>query len=61
MATTYELPLSGPELRKRIARARARFDELDAQTRTLVKKRPLSAMGAAVLIGYVLGRLLRRR
>jgi hypothetical protein len=53
--------LERPEVKKQIARARAQLDGLDAQLRSLVKERPMVTMGAAVFLGYVLGRLLVRR
>lgn len=52
--------LGRPKLEKQLARARARFDALDVQVRKLVKERPVAAVGAALLCGYALGRLIRR-
>ncbi|HEX5066451.1 MAG TPA: hypothetical protein VFY49_10070 [Myxococcota bacterium] len=53
--------LDRPRIEKQLARARARFDDLDVQVRKLVQERPVAAVGAALLFGYALGRLLLRR
>jgi ElaB/YqjD/DUF883 family membrane-anchored ribosome-binding protein len=51
----------GTELEEPLDRMREEVEELDARLRRLVQARPLVAVGAAVAIGYVLGRLLARR
>lgn len=53
--------LDRPEIKKQLEQARARFDDLDAQVRKVVHERPMVAVGAALLFGYALGRLLLRR
>jgi hypothetical protein len=53
--------LDRPKIEKQLAQARARFDDLDAQVRKLVQERPVAAVGAALLFGYALGRLLLHR
>ena len=53
--------LDRPAIERQLARARERFDDLDVQVRKLVEERPLMAVGGALMIGYVLGRLLWRR
>ena len=51
----------GPELEEPLDRMREEVEEFDARLRRLVQARPLVAVGAAVAIGYALGRLLARR
>jgi hypothetical protein len=46
--------------REQVERLRARVDDLDARARRLVQERPMLSMGAALVLGYALGRLLRR-
>ena len=53
--------LERPEVRDQLDRMRGQIDELDAQTRRLVQDRPLVALGAALVLGYALGRLLAPR
>lgn len=53
--------LGRPRLEKQLARATARLGDLDTQVRRLVQERPVAAVGAALLFGYALGRLLLRR
>ena len=50
-----------PRIEKQLAQARERFGDLDAQVRKLVQERPVAAVGAALLFGYALGRLLMSR
>ena len=49
------------ELAPRLAEARQRLSELDVQVRTFVVERPLLALGAAVLVGYLIARVALRR
>ncbi len=57
-----EVPiLERPELKEKVERVRGQLDELDAQVRRTVQERPLVAVGVALALGYVLGRLLARR
>jgi len=51
----------GPELEEQLDRMRSEVEELDVRLRRLVQARPLVAVGVAVAVGYVLGRLLARR
>jgi len=65
MATVNEIignvtDLDRPEIRRQLDRARARLDDLDAQVRKLVQDRPAVAVGGALILGYVLGRMLLR-
>jgi len=53
--------LERPEVRDQLDRMRQQIDDLDAQTRRLVQDRPLVALGAALVLGYALGRLLAPR
>jgi hypothetical protein len=53
--------LERPEIKHQIERVRAQLDSLDAQARRTVRERPFMAVGGALLFGYALGRLLRRR
>jgi hypothetical protein len=53
--------LDRPRIEKQLAQARERFGDLDAQVRKLVQERPVAAVGAALLFGYALGRLLMGR
>lgn len=53
--------LEREEVKEQVERVRARFDDLDAQARRAVQERPVAALGAALVLGYALGRLLARR
>lgn len=53
--------LDREEVKQKVERARARFDDLDAQARRAVQDRPVVAVAAALVLGYALGRLLARR
>jgi len=53
--------LESPEVKEQVERVRGELEELDAQLRRAVQERPLLAVGAAVAVGYALGRLLARR
>lgn len=53
--------LERPEVKEQVERVRTQLEELDAQVRRVVQDRPLVAMGAALVFGYALGRLLARR
>jgi hypothetical protein len=50
-----------PEVKRQLARVRSHANALDAQLREVVKERPLAAIGAALVFGYALGRLVLRR
>jgi len=52
--------LEAPELKEQIDRAKAHLEGLDTRVRRIVEEKPLLAVGAALAVGYVLGRLLRR-
>ncbi len=52
---------SSPEVEQRAALLRVMLGEIDAKTRTLVKQRPLLALGITLALGYVLGRALARK
>ena len=53
--------LERDEVREQVEKVRAQIDDLDARTRRLVQERPIVAVGAALVLGYALGRLLARR
>lgn len=53
--------LESPEVKEQVERVRGELEELDARLRRVVQERPLLAVGAAVAVGYALGRLLGRR
>ena len=53
--------LERPEVKAQVERVRTQLEELDAQVRRVVQDRPLVAVGAALVFGYALGRLLARR
>lgn len=53
--------LERPAVKERVEQVRGQLEELDSQMRRVVQDRPMVAVGAAVLAGYVLGRLLARR
>lgn len=53
--------LGRPEAKKQLARARAQWEEFDAQLRKLVQERPIVVVAAALFCGYAIGRLLVRR
>lgn len=53
--------LERPEVKEQVERVRTQLEELDAQVRRVVQDRPLVAVGAALVFGYALGRLLARR
>jgi len=54
-------PLEAPELDEAIERAKAQLHDLDTRARRFIQDQPLIAVGAALAVGYVLGRLLRPR
>jgi ElaB/YqjD/DUF883 family membrane-anchored ribosome-binding protein len=58
-----ELPpiLDRPEVKEQMERVRTQLERIDAQARRLVQEQPLVAVGAALVFGYALGRLLARR
>ncbi len=57
-----ELPiLERPEVKEQVERVRGQLEELDAQVRRAVQKRPFVAVGVALAFGYALARLLARR
>ena len=58
-----ELPpiLDHPEVKEQLERVRTQLERIDAQARRLVQEQPLVAVGAALVFGYALGRLLARR
>ena len=53
--------LERPEVKERVEQVRGQLEELDVQVRRVVQERPLVAVGAALMLGYALGRLLARR
>lgn len=53
--------LERPAVKERVEQVRGQLEELDGQMRRMVQDRPMVAVGAAVVAGYVLGRLLARR
>jgi ElaB/YqjD/DUF883 family membrane-anchored ribosome-binding protein len=53
--------LERPEVKEQVERVRTQLEEIDAQVRRVVQDRPLVAVGAALVFGYALGRLLARR
>lgn len=53
--------LERPDVKERVEQVRGQIEELDGQMRRAVQERPMIAVGAALLAGYVLGRLLARR
>lgn len=53
--------LERPEVKEQVERVRTQLEELDTQARRVVQERPLVAVGAALVFGYALGRLLARR
>ena len=53
--------LERPEVRHQIERLRAQFEDLDAQARKLIQRRPALAVGTAMLVGYAIARLMRGR
>ncbi len=53
--------LERPEVKEQVERVRTHLEELDTQARRVVQERPLVAVGAALVFGYALGRLLARR
>jgi len=53
--------LERPDVKEQVERVRTQLEELDAQVRRVVQDRPLVAVGAALVFGYALGRLLARR
>jgi ElaB/YqjD/DUF883 family membrane-anchored ribosome-binding protein len=50
-----------PALQDQIERVKLRIEDLDKRARQIVRERPVIAVGAALLFGYALGRLLARR
>jgi len=53
--------LDRPEVKEQVERVRDLAEEVDGRVRSVVKDRPLVAVGAALAFGYVMGRLLRGR
>lgn len=53
--------LERPEVKEQVERVRTQLEELDTRVRRVVQERPLVAVGAALVFGYALGRLLARR
>jgi hypothetical protein len=53
--------LDRPEVQRQIERARERFDSIDTQVRTMIKKQPFAVLGGVLALGYALGWLLSRR
>lgn len=53
--------LERPEVRHQIERLRAQLEDLDAQARKLIQRRPALAVGTAMLVGYAIARLMRGR
>lgn len=53
--------LERPEVKEQVDRVRTQLEELDTRARRVVQERPLVAVGAALVFGYALGRLLARR
>ena len=53
--------LEAPEVKEQIHRAKAKVEDLDTRLRRIVEDKPLVAVGAALAVGYVLGRWLWRR
>jgi hypothetical protein len=53
--------LERPEVKEQVERVRTQLEELDTRARRVVQERPLVAVGAALVFGYGLGRLLARR
>jgi len=49
------------EVKEQVEKVRAQIDDLDTKVRRLVQDRPVVALGAALVFGYALGRLLARR
>jgi ElaB/YqjD/DUF883 family membrane-anchored ribosome-binding protein len=48
-------------VKERVERVRTQLERADAQARRLVQEQPLVVVGAALVLGYALGRLLARR
>ncbi len=53
--------LERPEVKEQVERMRTQLEELDTRVRRVVQEKPLVAVGAALVFGYALGRLLARR
>ncbi|MCX5740437.1 MAG: DUF883 C-terminal domain-containing protein [Proteobacteria bacterium] len=53
--------LERPDVKEQVERVRTQLEELDTRARRVVQERPLVAVGAALVFGYALGRLLARR
>ena len=53
--------LERPQVKHQIERFRHQLEDLDAQARRLIQKRPAVAVGTALLAGYAIARLLRAR
>ena len=49
------------EVKHQIERFRAQLEDLDAQARRLIQKRPAAALGTALVAGFAIARLLRGR
>ena len=47
-----------PDARETLASARTRLRAIDARARALIQERPMTAVAAAVAVGFVLRRLL---
>jgi ElaB/YqjD/DUF883 family membrane-anchored ribosome-binding protein len=53
--------LDRPEVKEQVERVRGLVEDVDGRVRNVVQDRPLVAVGAALAVGYVMGRLLARR
>jgi ElaB/YqjD/DUF883 family membrane-anchored ribosome-binding protein len=53
--------LEQPAVQEQIDRVRNQLDDLDTRVRRAVREQPLLAVGSALVVGYVLARLLARR
>jgi ElaB/YqjD/DUF883 family membrane-anchored ribosome-binding protein len=53
--------LERPEVKQQVERVRGLVEQVDGRVRTVVQDRPMVAVGAAIGIGYLMGRLLARR
>ena len=49
------------DLKEPLGGLRATLEDLDAQARSVVKERPMLALGMALAFGYLLGRALARK
>lgn len=49
-----------PEMRETLHKAQERFGDVSTKARALVKDKPLVAVGAAVVAGFIVGRIASR-